>query len=275
MVNGERFQLSPYLNFNRNRNEVLDLAGTESVYLAGIPGFVSSRAVEGYPVGVLWAGQYARNESGTYALDENGFPTIAPSSGVIGDPNPEWRGGAGINASYGNFSLNVLFETSQGNDLYSGTRGVLYNFGTHEDTGNEVTLSQDLVNYAGEVIPAGSTVRGNVEDFGAGPVLLNQSYYTTLGSGFSSLKEQFVYDASWTRLRELTLGYALNSATFQERTKLQSVTFSVTGRNLWLLTDVVGIDPETNLTGASNGRGMDYFNSPGTRSYVFSIAVNY
>lgn len=84
-----------------------------------------------------------------------------------------------------------------------------------------------------------------------------------------------MYDASWTRLRELTLGYALNSATFQERTKLQSVTFSVTGRNLWLLTDVVGIDPETNLTGASNGRGMDYFNSPGTRSYVFSIAVNY
>ena len=275
VINGENFQLSPYLNFNRNRNIVLDLAGTESVYLAGIPDFVSSRAVEGYPVGVLWDGKYARSESGAYLLDENGFPTIDPSSGVIGDPNPEWRGGAGFNAAYKNFTLNVLFETSQGNDLYSGTRGVLYNFGTHEDTGNEVMLRQDLVNYAGEVIPAGSTVRGNIEDFGAGPVLLDQSYYTTLGSGFSSLKEQFVYDASWTRLRELTLGYSLSSAAFQKRTKLQSVTFSVTGRNLWLLTDVVGIDPETNLTGASNGRGMDYFNSPGTRSYIFSIAVNY
>ncbi len=275
LINGEKFQLAPYLNFNRNRNLVTDLAGTESVYLAGIPDFVSSRAVEGYPVGVLWDGRYARDDDGTTVLDENGFPTIDPSSGVIGDPNPAWRGGAGINAAYKNFSLNVLFETSQGNDLYSGTRGVLYNFGTHEDTGNEVTLTQDLVNYAGAVIPAGSTVRGNIEDFGGGPVLLDQSYYTTLGSGFSSLKEQFVYDASWTRLRELTLGYALSSATFQERTQLQSVTFAVTGRNLWLLTDVVGIDPETNLTGASNGRGMDYFNSPGTRSYVFSITVNY
>ncbi|MEQ9438324.1 MAG: SusC/RagA family TonB-linked outer membrane protein [Cyclobacteriaceae bacterium] len=275
LINNESFQLSPYLNFNRNRNVVLDLAGTESVYLAGIPDFVSSRAVEGYPVGVLWDGKYARDEGGSLVLDENGFPTIDPSSGVIGDPNPEWRGGAGFNATYKNFSLNVLFETSQGNDLYSGTRGVMYNFGTHADNGNEVTLTQDLVNYAGTVIPAGSTVRGNIEDFGAGPVLLDQDYYTTLGSGFSSLKEQFVYDASWTRLREVTLGYSLNSSAFRERTKLQSVTFSVTGRNLWLLTDVVGVDPETNLTGTSNGRGMDYFNSPGTQSFIFSLSVNY
>ncbi|MBT9190419.1 SusC/RagA family TonB-linked outer membrane protein [Zobellia russellii] len=275
VVSNKDLQISPFLNFNRNRNEVLDLAGTESVYLAGIPNFVSSQAVEGHPVGVLWGGKYARDDNGSIVLDENGFPTIDPSSGVIGDPNPDWRGGAGINASYKNLSLNILFETSQGNDLYSGTRGVMYNFGTHEDNGNEVTLTQDLVNYSGDIIAAGSTVRGNIEDFGAGPVLLDQSYYTTLGSGFSALKEQHVYDASWTRLREVTLGYSLNSEAFRKSTKLQSVTFSVTGRNLWLLTDVVGVDPETNLTGASNGRGMDYFNSPGTQSFIFSLSINF
>ncbi|KKM70722.1 hypothetical protein LCGC14_1437890 [marine sediment metagenome] len=275
IIDNKNFQLTPFLNFNRNRNVVLDLAGTESVYLAGIPDFVSSRAVEGSQVGVLWGGRYARDEGGSLVLDDNGFPTIDPSDGVIGDPNPDWRGGAGINASFKNFSLNILFETSQGNDLYSGTRGVMYNFGTHADNGNEVTLTEDLVNYAGETIPSGTTVRGNIEDFGAGPVILDQDFYTTLGSGFSSLKEQHVYDASWTRLREVTLGYSLNSKTFQDSTKLQSVNFSITGRNLWLLTDVVGVDPETNLTGASNGRGMDYFNSPGTESFIFSLSINF
>ncbi len=275
IVSSRDLLINVYGNFNRNRNEVTDLAGTEFVSLAGIDGFIESGAAEGYPVGVLWNGRYARTEGGEIILDANGFPTIDESSGVIGDPNPHWRGGAGINASYKGFGLNVLFETSQGNDLYSGTAGVMYSFGTHADNGNEVTLTEDLVNYAGATIPAGSTVRGNIVDFGAGPVLLDQSYYTTLGSGFGALKEQFIYDASWTRLRELTLSYNLSSEGFRERTKLESVTFSVTGRNLWLMTDMIGVDPETNLTGTSTGRGMDYFNSPGTRSFIFTLTVNY
>ncbi|MGK0139515.1 MAG: hypothetical protein ACI9DJ_002977, partial [Algoriphagus sp.] len=171
--------------------------------------------------------------------------------------------------------LNMLFETSQGADYFNGTRGVMGTFGTHAITGNEVTLTQDTKNYAGQVIPAGSTVRGNIEDFGAGNVLLDQSWYTTLGSGFGSLKEQFVDDGSWTRLRQLSMSYALNSAKFRAKTKLQSVEFTLTGRNLLLWTKVIGIDPDTNISGVPAGRNMDYFNSPGTQSFIFSLRVNY
>jgi len=42
---------------------------------------------------------------------------------------------------------------------------------------------------------------------------------------------------------------------------------------LW--THYKGIDPETNLTGPTNGRGLDYFNNPSTRSYLFTIKINY
>jgi hypothetical protein len=49
----------------------------------------------------------------------------------------------------------------------------------------------------------------------------------------------------------------------------------VTGRNLWLQTDYSGIDPETNLLGASNAQGMDYFNMPGTRSYTLGLKVTF
>lgn len=263
-------------NFTRNRSKVLDLAGTQSLYLVGgIENFLDARAVVGQPTGVFWSSRYLLKEDGSITLDANGFPVADPATGVVGNPNPDWIGGFGTTLSYKKFSLDVLFETSQGGDYFSGTRGVMYNFGTHRDTGNEVTLSADTKNYAGKTIPASATVRGNLKDFGAGPVLLDESWYTTLGSGFGSLKQQFVEDGSWTRLRQLSLSYRLDSETFRKATKLQSVEFSMTGRNLFLWTKVVGIDPDTNLSGGPAGRNMDYFNTPGTRSYLFTIKVNY
>lgn len=270
------FDWSMNANFTRNRSLVLDLAGTQSLFLqGGINNFFDARAVVGEPVGVFWSSKYAVDESGERVLDANGFPTADPVTGVVGNPNPDWIGGLGTSVKWKNLSLNVLFETSQGADYFNGTRGVMYTFGTHADTGNEVTLTEDTKNYAGQIIPAGSTVRGNLEDFGAGNVLLDQAWYTTLGSGFGSLKEQFVDDGSWTRLRQASVSYALNSAKFKEKTKLQSVEFTLTGRNLLLWTKVVGIDPDTNISGVPAGRNMDYFNSPGTRSFIFSLRVNY
>jgi hypothetical protein len=48
-----------------------------------------------------------------------------------------------------------------------------------------------------------------------------------------------------------------------------------TGRNLWLSTPYKGIDPETNLMGANNAQGLDYFNMPNTKSYVFGVKVDF
>lgn len=266
---------SVYANFNRNRNKVLSLAGTESLFLEGREGRADSRAVVGEPLGVIWGGKFAEDEEGNLILDENNFPTVATQSGVIGDPNPDWRGGLGSTLAFRNFTLDFLFETNQGADFHNGTRGVMYNFGTHADTGNEVTLAQDLQNYAGETIPAGSTVRGNIKDWGGGPVLLDQSFYTDLGSGFGPVNQQFMSDGSWTRLRKLSLSYRLQTPGFQEATKLRSVEISLTGRNLFLWTDVVGIDPDTNLGGSFFTKNMDYFNTPGSKSYIVSLIINY
>jgi hypothetical protein len=49
----------------------------------------------------------------------------------------------------------------------------------------------------------------------------------------------------------------------------------VTGRNLLLWTKFEGNDPDTNLEGISVARGIDYFNNPGTKSYVFSVDINF
>jgi len=128
---------------------------------------------------------------------------------------------------------------------------------------------------AGVTIPANTPFRGNIQDFGSGPVALTESWYTGLGGGFGAVASQFIEDGTRTRLREASVGYSISGDRFRKSTKLQSIDFSLTGRNLVLWTDYSGIDPETNLTGTSNGRGLDYFNNPSTRSFLFSVKINY
>ncbi len=278
VFNNQNWNIELYANANRNLNEITSLGGGEGdvITLGGFSTLTSSVAAVGHPLSSLFGGRYLRTADGSLDLTEDGFPQVAPDFGVIGDPNPDWRGGFGTNISFKGFRLGVLFETFQGSNFAPNTKSVLYNFGKHADTGNEVEIpSGGLVNYAGNTIPGGQVVRGNIRDFGGGPVLLDEEWYTTLGQGFSNLQEQFIVDGSWTRLREVSLSYALNTPGFREATKLQSVELSVTGRNLILWTDVVGIDPETSLDGATNARGQDYFNNPGVRNLIFSINIRY
>jgi TonB-linked SusC/RagA family outer membrane protein len=269
----EDFQWNVFANWSRNRNRVTDLGGTDIITFTG--GALSTVAHVGDALSAFYGGVYQRKANGTMDLTETGFPKLGTTLGIVGDPNPDWRGGFGTNLSYKKLSLNVLFETFQGGDFYEGTRGVLVNFGTYADVGNEVTLAQDMYNYAGTLFKAGTTLRGNVANYGGGPVLLDQSFYTSLGGHSGQLTEQFVRDGSWTRIREITLGYQLSTPGFRKKTKLESVNFSLTARNPVLWTKVVGIDPETNVSGVGNARGVDYFNNPSTKSLVFSLRINY
>lgn len=263
-------------NFNTNENTVTSLKGAESIDLTGAS--VSSRAVEGFPLGVLWGTGSLTDDNGNFVLDDNGFPQLTPNPIVLGDPNPEWRGALGLNISWKNFTFNALLEHSQGGDFSPRTLWVLRRFGTTQETGNRVTLDQPLVNYGGNVIAAGTTVRGNIRDFGGGPVLLDETWYRTgIGGGFGDNQAYnfSIFDATFTRLRELSLGYRWNSEWLQSNTKLGSINFTVTGRNLFLWDDIPGIDPEVNQVGVNNGYGLDYFTNPTAKSILFSISINY
>lgn len=269
--------MSIYGNVSTNKNEITDLGSVTSVDFSNGASSVKPSAMVGQPVGVLLGSAALHNPDGSLDLDANGFPQLDTSGDkVLGDPNPDWRGAAGLRANYKGFSLNVLFETSQGNDMAERTRFVLQGFGTYSVTGNESTPSQDIVNYAGTVIPAGTTVRGNIQDFGAGNVLLDEKWYTSLGGGFggSVINEFAVSDASWTRLRELSLSYSLEDK-WVKQAGLSSINLSITGRNLALWSKIKGIDPDVSQFGSSLAKGVDYFTNPSSKSIVFGININY
>lgn len=264
------------VNFSTNKNLVSKLEG------GGVINFTSGSSIlsvakEGEPLGILMTQGALRDANGDLVLDSNGFPQVDTGGDlIVGDPNPDWRGGITFDLSYKTIRLSALFDTSQGNDMAQRTRFITSYFGTHADVGNTITLTEDLVNYAGDLVPAGTSVRGNIDNFGAGNVLLDESYYRRLyGFGDGKLNEFAVDDASWTRFRELSLSYTLNTEGFQKATGFESIEFTASGRNLVIWTDVVGIDPDVNQFGVGRGKGLDYFSNPGARTYSFGIKFNY
>lgn len=275
-IQKQDLQLSASLNWATNNNLVTDLYGTSSVDLTGAS--VSSRAIVGHPLGVLFGTGSLTNPDGSYDLDENGFPQITPSEIVLGDPNADWRAGLGINLTYKKFGLNVVVEHSQGGDFSPRTLHVLKAFGTTQETANRVTLTEDLVNYAGTTIPSGSTVRGNIQNFGGGNVLLDEQWYRRgIGGGFGDNQAYnfSIYDATFTKVRELSLSYTLDSPGLKEKTGLNNIRFTLTGRNWININKIPGIDPETNQVGVGNGFGIDYFTNPQTKSTLLSVSFNY
>ncbi|WP_293298999.1 SusC/RagA family TonB-linked outer membrane protein [Allomuricauda sp.] len=274
ILRNENWKLDLFGNWTTYKNIVEKLPNVSRYILNGFTS-TSSAVVEGEPFAAIYGGRYLRDDNGAIQLDEDGFPLIDAEQGVIGDPNPDWRGGLGMSLEHKGFKFSFLFETSQGNDMWAGTSGVLHYFGIHPNTAVETVAPTDLPRYSGGfggIIPAGTTFRGSIGDFGGGPVALEEGWYRTDGGGFGNLDEQFVQDASWTKLREISLAYSVPRA-FLESTFLNSLEVGITGRNLLLITDFEGVDPEVNLTGASKGRGLDYFTNPATRSIILNLKL--
>jgi len=273
LFKSERFSWDINGFYSYNKNIVTDLAGVTNVFLAGFTS-VSSQVVEGEAMASLWGNGFLRDDSDNYVLDVNGFPLVDPEQKVLGDPNPDWIGGLGTTLRFGGFSLSAQFETSQGNDHWTGTTGVLRYFGIDPITAIETTATQDLQTFDGRTITSGTTFRGSVDNFGGEDVALTEEWYLSNGGGFGNQGETFVQDASWTRLRELSFGYSI-SPDLLSRTGLTHFEILLTGRNLFLWTDIEGFDPDINLTGATKGRGLDYFTNPATQSYIVTLKFGF
>ncbi|MBU6261353.1 MAG: SusC/RagA family TonB-linked outer membrane protein [Bacteroidetes bacterium] len=266
-------EIGIYGTFTKNKNQVVSLNGVESINLGGTSG-ISSRAVKGFALGELYSIKFQRNANGGYLLDANGFPIPGLTAEAIGDPNPDWRGSTGINIKYKNFKLNALVEHSQGGVIANGTEAVLLDYGTSAATQFESVSTKDLKRYDGTIITANTPFRGNIKDFGGGAVALDQKWYTGPGGWFGNVGEQYLEDASWTRFRELNLSYLINGRNWKYF-GFKSLEITLSGRNLFLISNVKGFDPDSNVNGSTSARGVNYFVNPPTKSYLFSIKVNF
>lgn len=259
-------------NFAQNRNEVTELAeGVDNVFLGGFTG-ANIRAEVGQPYGSIFGFGYYRDEAGAVVIGSDGFPLIDLEEKGFGSAQPEWTMGIRNTFSFKGISLSALLDIRQGGNMWNGTRGALYYFGTHKDTevrgesrvfeGNRATYDENetlILNENGVPVTSGPNTESVVVD----------ENWLAFGDGngfFGNNSEDFIEKTDWVRLREVTLAYRMPGSILA-RTPFTGIEITLSGRNLWLNTPYTGVDPETSLAGSRNEQGMDYFNMPNTKSY--------
>lgn len=262
------------LNFTAMENDIESLAeGVDNITLNGFTS-TSANAVAGQPFSTIYGTGFQRTDDGRLIVAADGSPLADATPKALGDPNPDWTAGFRNSFTYKGVTLSALLDIRQGGDIWCGTCGIINYFGTSAasaDERDDVVIFDGVQNVGTAENP--EYVENNTPYALANPADGLGSYYR-VKYGFGGNTEMNVYDGSWIRLRELTLSYSLPT-TMLESTFIAGVDFSLTGRNLWLSTDYPGIDPETNLTGSSNGYGLDYFNMPNTKSYNATVKLRF
>lgn len=269
-VRSRDFRWDISTNFTTYKNTVDSLAeGIENVFLAGFTS-TSSRVIAGQPYGAIYGDGFQKDDNGNTIIDANGWPLQDPVSQYRGDPNPDWIAGIRNTFSYKGITLSALIDVRQGGQMWCGTCGVINYFGTSQLAADERETGNGHVFEGVKEDGTTNTTPVNLADAANGLGGLYRVRY-----GFGGLSEQSIYETSWVRLRELTLSYVLPNSIVDKIPGVAGAQISFSGRNLWLSTDYPGIDPETNLTGSSNGIGLDYFNNPNTKSYGASLNVTF
>ena len=258
------------VNFSKIKNIVEELAeNVDAIFLGGFTD-PQIRAVAGEEYRTIYGYDWMRDENGNVLIDENtGYPVGDYTMKPLGKVNPDWTMGIGNTFNIYGLSIYALLDFRQGNMMWNGTKGALYFFGAHGDTENRDD------DYVFEGVKAHWDADGNLVPNDGSPandivVKLDQNWRTNgEGSGFTGPTIDYIEDASWIRLRDLTLSYNFNK--LLKETFVDNLEVYFTAKNLWLSTPYTGIDPETSLLGASNAQGMDYFDMPGTRTYLLGV----
>jgi hypothetical protein len=249
------------LNFAKNNSNVVSLyPGLETVVLASYWS-LTVEAREGEPYGTLYGTPFLRDDQGRL-ITVNGFPQPDPQKRVLGHYTPDWTGGIQNRFAYHNFDFSFLFDAKQGGQIFSASNmfgdmsGVLASSLRGRET------AQSLEDGGGLLVPG-----VNKDGTPNTTTVTAQAYF----NGLFQLHEPYVYDASYVKLREVKLGYAVPSS-FSGRLGISSAYVAVVGRNLWLHTSVPNIDPETAFSNG-NAQGLEHGQFPSARSFGFMINV--
>ena len=264
-IETENFVWDVSANFTTNKSEIVELApNVENVVLNfPVQGEVFSSATVGQPFGAIIGTKYLRDDNGNRIIGADGYPIEDTNIGVVGDPNPDWFAGLRNIFTYKNFSLTALLDIRKGGDLWNGTKSIMNGFGV----GAETSIREQTTVFEG--VLADGTVNTQEVPYiapGGGPTFLRAYWFRY---GITHVTEENIEEVNWVRLRELGLTYTFSDKIFGGILKGSSISFI--GKNLWLNTNYSGIDPEVLQASQGNASGIDYLNSPNTKSYGFKI----
>ncbi len=275
-VRTENFEWSINTNFSTYESEVTKLVGdTKNLLLNSFFGVTLNAALD-EPFGVIRGTDYIY-ENGQRVVREDGkYAKTTNRDNVIGDINPDWKAGIQNSLRFKNWNFSFLIDIQEGGSVFSGdmyfglATGVYAETAGLNDLGNPLRDPvTDGADSGGAILPgvqadgSPNTVRASFED-----------YSNPLGRYGNAPDAQFVYDASYVKLREMTLSYNLPSTTL-ERLPFTGITISATGRNLWIIDkDLPYADPESGFS-AGNVQGFQIGAYPSTREVGLNLQLQF
>ncbi len=280
LSNGLKWDLS--FNFSKNYNTVQDFYVDVDAYTVAQATWanVNIIAEKGKPFGTIIGNTYQRNERGEIIHGVDGLPLFTNAPVSLGSSLPDWTGGLINQISFKGISLKAVLDIRKGGSIYSMSNLRMYAEGRHlatlggRDSWNSYQQEIRAAEQAG--LPTGGIQQDGRGFIGEGvneqgeknTVPVNPSNYWQVVSG--NIPSEFVYDASYIKLRDIGINYTLPKA-FIKNLPLQQLSIGVIGRNLWTIhKKVKNIDPESNYNNG-NGQGFEYGSLPGRRNFGFNL----
>ncbi|MDR0687346.1 MAG: TonB-dependent receptor [Prevotellaceae bacterium] len=271
VVNTKKVQWTLLANIATNANRIEKL-GTSSFVANGAEAsaiLVKEGEELGTFYGYVFDGVVQQNEVASTPVPvwtnavEGGDPKFANKGGdpntiddddkvVLGSVQPKFTYGFASRAAYRNFDISVSFQGSYGNHLYNALR--------HR-------LETPTLSYNGAAVLADRWTPANT----------NTDVPRAIPVPYVTLDSRYIEDASYLRLKDITLGYAI-SVKPDNRAPLRIRLFA-SAQNLLTLTKYTGFDPEASRNGVdeTNGllQGIDLGAYPTARTFIAGVSLTF
>ena len=292
-VKSEDWRWDLTFNFANNENKIVKLHDQAKILTIAKADWISSLIIaeEGGSYGDIVGFDFKRTEDGRPIIGADGQPIRSDEQIALGNGQYKFTGGLTNTLAYKGFKFRALIQVKSGADILSMTNQKLHQQGVHIATleGREGWAQSEIERVESGVDPDDWVATGGYladgvihdgDDAEGNPIYKNNDvfvdpriYWGNVANGH--ITEPFVYDASYIKLREASISYTLRNDALESVPYIKGLTFSIIGRNLWLIhSNVPNVDPESSYS-ISNGQGYEYGSLPQRRSFGFNINVNF
>lgn len=292
------------MNWSKNNSKVISIMDSLNVYtIREITSNIRINVEEGEPYGVFRGSRQMRDAEGNLMVDEANNRAIVESNAYLGKISPDFMGSFLSSFKYKNLNFSFVIDYKVGGKMFS--RSALH--GVREgnwlrtlENRDDYTFSYSVLNESNEerygvnkndpYIPYTDVDRVKGKRFEGVLYKFDEESgtYTKIGPNMafiqpqqywqhaaSNLMDWFIYDASYAKLREMTIGYNVPS-TLLRKSPLRTISVALVGRNLLTLfkNTPKGIDPQATAS-TGNAQGIEAGFSLPTAYYGFDIKVSF
>lgn len=266
-IQSKNFKWTTNFNISKNYNKVLSIGNLSSDGILGATN--DTRIIVGKPVGTNYLVRYVGVDPADGLpiwLDKNGYQTKTFSLDnrvAVGQVMPDYVGGLTNTFSFKGFELTSLFTFALGGNIYDGSAkrqlGVVTDWNIRTDISDRWQKPGDIARFPRLTMSAGT--------------------YPGLSSEWQYNSTMFLYDASFMRLRELTLAYRFPAA-FAKKLGMNNTRVFVTGMNLLTFSKYPGGDPEIardfeNPQDRNMSPNVMYLTTPQQKSVTFGLSTSF